>query len=453
MGRIMNTQNELQLQELYLASIKPILKRGWRSKILIGVLSLFVLGGLLAYVYQLIMGLGVTGLNDDVFFGIYMTNLVAIIGISYGGAVVSAILRLTNSPWRAPFTRLAEGMAVVSLIVGSLFALIHLGHPERTWLFFVSPNPASPILWDVVAIGTYLIATLLFFYLPLIDDMAIIKDNLSNKIGKWRTWLYSKLSLNWRHTPRQLAHLNSATKIMAILIIPLAVTVHSVLAWAFSVTGREGWHSSIFGPYFVVAALFSGVAAVIIVVVAFRKAYGLEKYIGLKHIRYLAYLMVVLGVTYLYFTFAELLTQGYVMTEGAVALIDFLLLQNFAPLFWGFVVLTGVIPILLVAMPKTRTVGWINLAAILVVAGMWVKRLLIVVPPLQQGFFYSETATYTGSWVEFTITLGAVAAIPLLLIIMFRIFPVLSIHEIEEEREHEAEERTHISQTSRKVKS
>ena len=428
-----------EINELQVASIKPITQRGWRSRLLIIVLGIFVIAGIAAYVYQLIRGLNVTGLNDDVFFGIYMANLVAIIGISYGGAIISAILRITHASWRAPITRLAEAMAVVSLIVGALFAFIHLGHAERTWLFFTSPNPSSPVIWDVIAIGTYLVATLIYFYLPLIPDLAIIRNRFSHNIGKWRTKLYSLLSLKWQGSSRQQTHHRLATSIMAILIIPLAVSVHSVLAWAFSVTGREGWHSSIFGPYFVVAALFSGVAAVIIVVVAFRRAYGLDKFIGPKQIRYLGYLMMALGMIYIYFTFAEFLTEGYVQSAASVALIDTLLLERFAPLFWFFMISAGIVPIILVAFPKTRTIRWITLAAILVVVGMWVKRLLIIVPPLQQGLFHSETATYSGSWVEFTITLGAIAAIPLMLLVIFRIFPVLSISEMEEVAAQEAE--------------
>ncbi|MFC1865342.1 NrfD/PsrC family molybdoenzyme membrane anchor subunit [Chloroflexota bacterium] len=431
--------NETEIRELQLTSLKPITQRGWRSRLLIIVLSIFVVAGIAAYVYQLIRGLNVTGLNDDVFFGIYMTNLVAIIGISYGGAIVSAILRITHASWRAPITRLAEALAVVSLIVGALFAIIHLGHAERLWLIFTTPNPASPVLWDIIAITTYLIATLIFFYLPLIPDLAIIRSRFPSVIGKWRTRLYSMLSLKWKGSPKQQSILRSSTNLMALLIIPLAVSVHSVLAWAFSVSGREGWHSSIFGPYFVVAALFSGVAAVIIVVAVFRKAYGLDKVIGPKQIRYLGYLMLVLGLTYIYFTFAEYLTEGYVQTEASVVLIDSMLLGRFAPLFWFFMVSTGIVPVLLIAFPKTRTIRWITFAAVLVVIGMWLKRLLIVVPPLQHGFFGSETAAYTGSWVEFTITLGAIAAIPLMLLVIFRIFPVLSVSEIEEVAAEETE--------------
>jgi molybdopterin-containing oxidoreductase family membrane subunit len=182
----------------------------------------------------------------------------------------------------------------------------------------------------------------------------------------------------------------------------------------------------------VVAALFSGVAAVILVVAAFRKGYHLEKYIGEKQIRYLGYLMVSLGLIYLYFTFAEFLTEGYVLAEDTVPLMESLLLQSYAPLFWFFVVGGGIVPILLIAIPKTRMVKGAVVAASLVVVGMWVKRFLIIVPTLRQALLPSSTLSYSGSWVEFSITLAAAAAIPLALMLMFRVFPVLSVHEMEE---------------------
>jgi len=430
---------ELMLDELREAAVRPITKPGKWFYLLAGFLGLLVTGGLAAYIYQSIHGLGVTALNDEVFYGIYMTNLVAFIGISYGGAIVSAILRLTHAAWRAPITRLAEGMAVVSLIIGALFAIVDMGRFPHIWNVFVSPNPNSPVIWDMMAITTYLMATLIFFYLPLIPDTAILLSRSSQKFQAWRVKLYSLLSGGWKGLTTQRSRLSTAMNLMAVLIIPLAVSVHSVLAWVFAVTSREGWHSSIFGPYFVVGALFSGVAAVTLVVVAFRKAYHLEKYIGLKQVRYLGYLMLALGAIYLYFTFSEFLTEGYTQYQATVPLLQSLLAGNYAPLFWAFAVGAGIIPVLLIAIPKTRTVRGITVASILVVAGMWLKRLLIIVPPLRQGLFSTPTPTYHGTWVEWVITLGALAAIPLMMMIMFRLFPVLPIHEMEEIATEESE--------------
>jgi molybdopterin-containing oxidoreductase family membrane subunit len=384
-------------------------------------------------------GLGVTALNDGVFYGFYMTNLVTFIGISYGGAVVSAILRLTNAAWRAPITRLAEGMAVVSLIIGASFAIVDMGKLQHLWWVLVSSNPQSPVIWDIVAISTYVVATLIFFFLPLIPDTAILLNNSVHKLSSWRKKLYSAISLKWKGLPGQRTLLSRMMTLMAILIIPLAISVHSVLAWVFAVTSREGWHSSIFGPYFVVGALFSGVAAVILVVSAFRKAYHLEKFIGQKQFRYLGLLMLTLGATYLYFTISEFLTEGYVQYVSTVPLLRSLLVADYAPLFWPFLIAGIIIPVLLVAIPKTRNVKGITIASALVVAAMWVKRFLIIVPPLRQLPFGATAAPYTGNWVEWVITLGAAAAIPFFLMIMFRLFPVLPIYEMQEIAEEQSE--------------
>ena len=419
-------------EEIREAALRPIVQGGRRFWLLTAILGVIVGVGIVAYVYQLSRGLGVTGLNDNVFWGIYISDLVAFIGISYGGALVSAILRLTRSSWRAPITRLAEALAVVSLLIGMLFAIIHLGRPERLWEFFVSPNPSSPVIWDVVAISTYLLATLLFFYLPLIPDLAICRDWLGKKASWWRKKLYMTFSLGWRGTAEQRQRLAWGVGIISIAIIPVAVLVHSVLSWAFAVTSRPGWHSTIFAPHFVVAALFSGVAAVILVVAAFRKAYHLEEYIGEKQMHYLGYLLLTLDLLYLYFTFTEFLTEGYVLAEATVPLMEALLLKSYAPLFWFSVIGAGVVPVLLIAIPRTRTVFWTVMAAALVVIGMWIKRFLIVVPTLGQALLPSTTTPYSVSWVETAITLAAAAAIPLLLMLIFRVFPVMSIFEMEE---------------------
>ena len=422
------------------AALRPLASpAGWRFWLLAAFLGSLVALGLAAYVYQVKNGLGVTGMSDRVFWGVYTANFVAIIGISYGGAVVSAILRLTGASWRAPITRLAEAMAVVSLTIGALFPIIHLGRPERIWEMIVYGRLASPLVWDMVAIATYLVATVIFFYLPLIPDLAVYRDRLGRSAGFLRRSFYSLLSLGWRGLPQQRRLLSWGMTVMAVLIIPLAISVHSVLAWAFSVTSRAGWHSTIFGPYFVIAALFSGVATVILVVVAFRKAYHLEEYIGEKHIRYLGYMMLGLGLLYLYFTFSEFLTEGYVLNEETQLLFESLLLKNYAPLFWLFVVGGLIVPLVLVALPRTRTIHGIAAAAALAVAGMWLKRFLIVVPPLARNLSHGGSASYNPTWVEAAITIGAVAAIPLMMMLFVRLFPILCIWEMEEETAGEAE--------------
>ena len=179
------------------AAVRPMVHAGIRFWILAALLTVIVGAGVGAYAYQGMSGLGVTGYNDNVFWATYEANLVAFIGISYGGAVTSALLRLAGAPWRAPIVRLAEGMALVSLCVGSLFAIIHVGRPDRLWELFVRPHYTSPIVWDMTAIMTYIAATVVFLYLPLIPDMGVVRDYLGERAG-WRGVIYAR----WRSAGR-----------------------------------------------------------------------------------------------------------------------------------------------------------------------------------------------------------------------------------------------------------
>lgn len=411
------------------AALRPLGPSGRGYWALAAGLGLLVMWGVVAYGFQLTSGLGAAGYSDQSFWGIYEANLVAFIAVSYGGALVSAILRLTQARWRAPITRLAEAMAVFSLVVGMSFAVIHLGRPEQVWRLIVHPQISSPIVWDFLVILTYLAATLIFLYLPLVPDLAELRDRYG---GGWRGRLYSGLALDWRGLPEQRRRLERGITTVAILIIPLAVLVHSVLSWAFALTGRPGWHSTIFAPYFVVGALYSGVAMVILVVAGFRKGYRLERFIGAEHFRNLAYLLLTLDLLYLYFTFTELLTEGYVMAEETVPVLEALLVGEYAVYFWLFILGAGIAPLLLVAVRKTRTVVGIVVAAALVVAGMWLKRLLIVVPVVAHPLIAGAWGSFHPSWIAVGISAAAAAAIPLLLMLFFKLCPVLSLDEMAE---------------------
>jgi Ni/Fe-hydrogenase subunit HybB-like protein len=316
------------------------------------------------------------------------------------------------------------------LLVGMSFALVHLGRPDHIWRLIVTPQIGSPIVWDFVVIVTYLAATLVFLYFPLIPDLAVIRDR--GEATGWRAFMYRTFALGWCGLPAQRELLDRAVTAIAILIIPAAVLVHSVLSWAFALTGRPGWDSTIFAPYFVVGALYSGVAMVILVVAAFRAGYRLERFIGLKHFQYLGYLMLTLDLMYLYFTFTELLTEGYVQTEEVAPVLESLLVGAYAPSFWLFIIVGGVIPLGVMGIPKLRTVGGIVFASALVVAAMWLKRLLIIVPAVAHPLIAGAWGSFQPTWVAMGVTIGAAAAIPLLLMLFFKFFPILSISEMEE---------------------
>lgn len=421
----------IRQDEVHEAAMRPLGHSGWRFWALAGGLAALVGLALIAYVTQVMSGLGSAGYSDRGFWGIYEANLVDFIGVSYGGALVSAILRLTNAKWRAPITRLAEAMAVFSLIVGAAFAVVHLGRPDRMWELVVDAHGSSPIIWDFIAVMTYMVATFIFLYLPLIPDLAVLRDRPDVAHG-WRRRMYTMLSLRWHGRADQRRLLAQSMTAIAILIIPIAVLVHSVLSWAFAVNSRPGWNSTIFAPYFVVAALYSGVALVIVVVAGFRKAYHLESFIGAKHFRYLGFLMATLGLLYLYMTFTEMLTEGYTLNEESTPLLTALLIGRYAPYFWLFVVAGGLVPVALVAFRWTRTIPGIVTASALVVFGMWLKRLVIVVPAVANPLISGPWGSFHLSWVSIAITIGGAAAIPLMLMLFFKFFPILPIHEMEE---------------------
>ncbi len=392
-------------------------------------LAAIVAAGVYAYAYQVQNGHGVTGTNRTIFWGLYIANFVFFIGISYGGAITSAILRLTGAKWRAPITRIAEATAVVTLAVGTLSVLIDVARPDRMLNLFRYAQVGSPITWDWIAINTYLVGTLIFFYLPLIPDLGKLRDTLPERGLRRR--IYGALAMRWEGTGEQERWLLRAIGIMAVLIIPLAVSVHSVLAWLFAVTVREGWHSTIFGPQFVLAAMLSGVAMVILVIAAARRVYRLEEFVTPKHFRYLSYLLLALGAGYAYFMVAEYLTEGYTQTGASGQILRALFVGTYAPLFWAIVLGGLVLPLVLVALPGRFLIGRAATASVLVVLAMWLKRyLIILLPGIAEPV--SPFALYRPSWVELTITAGAVAMIPLGLMVLFALVPVMSVHELEE---------------------
>ncbi len=433
---VLQQHEKIELEE---TAMRPITRPGEYYWVVVCALSLLVFAAAVAYLQQLKEGLGVTGLNQRVSWGFYIGDMVFFIGVSYGGAMTSAILRLTNAPWRAPLSRIAETMAVTSVLVGAVFPLIDMGRPERMIYLFRYGQVGSPVLWDVVAVNTYLIAGAIFLYLPLIPDIASCRDRLGPSTGKWRYLLYERLALGWQGTDRQKRVLAWGTTVVAIVIIPLAVSVHSVLAFLFGVTSRPGWDSTIFAPYFVLGAMFSGVATVIIAVAGFRWAYHLEEYITRKHFEYLGYIMMTLGAAYGYFMFSEYMTEGYKLHEGSREMMELLIVGRLAPFMWLFGIGGLFVPVLLVALPFTRNIFGITLAATAVLLAMWLKRFLIVVPGLAEPMMPTPMVIYWLRRVEIMITLGAIAAIPLLMMLFFRLFPIISIFEIEEVAEEDAE--------------
>ncbi len=393
--------------------------------------------GLYAYIIQVRYGLLATGMRDVVIWGLYLVNFVFFIGISHAGTLISAILRVTNAGWRTPVTRMAELITVVAISIGALMPIIDLGRPERVWHMIVYGRFQSPLMWDIISITSYLIGSLIYLYLPLIPDFALMRDRLGRGAFTLKRKVYTFLAVGWRNTPEQRRRLEKAIGIMAVTIIPIAISVHTVVSYVFSMTLRPGWDSTVFGIYFVIGAIFSGIASILIVMAIFRKLYHLEEYITEKHFRNLSYLMLVTLFLYLYLALGEYITIGYKMEIEEKHLLETLMLGKNAISFWFFVIAGMVVPAFLLLLRRGPTIPRIITAAILINVAMWVKRFVIVIPSLQVPLMPFEFGAYTPTWVEWSITAGAFAAFILIFALFAKIVPLLSIWEVDEEVERE----------------
>ncbi|MDR7434546.1 MAG: NrfD/PsrC family molybdoenzyme membrane anchor subunit [Armatimonadota bacterium] len=323
---------------------------------LVGFLLAVIAWGIIAYSIQLRYGLGVTGLRDYVMWGVYITNFVFFIGVSHVGALMSAILRITGAEWRRPITRMAEAITFASLLMGALMPVVDMGRPDRILNVLLHGRLPSPILWDILSITTYLTGSTLFLYVPMIPDIALLRDRFAQGPA-WRRRLYTVLALGWKGTEEQRHRLETIMAVMAVLIIPIAVSVHTVVSWIFGMTLRAGWNSTIFGPYFVSGALFSGAAAVVTAMAAFRWAYHLEDYITESHFRRMGYLVIALGLIYAYFTFAEYLTPAYKMATHERGYLTAVFSGPYARLFWFTQIVGVLLPVLLLTLPR---ISWVR---------------------------------------------------------------------------------------------
>ncbi len=415
--------------------LKPILKTGASWYLTVALCSAILLAAILAFVYQLRHGIGVWGINRPVMWAFDITNFVFWIGISHAGTLISAILRVTGAEWRRPVTRCAEAITVFALMIGAMFPIIHLGRPLL--FYWIAPYPnerglwpnyRSPLLWDFFAINTYLIGSLIYLYLPLLPDLALLRE----KSEGWRRRLYHWLSLGWRGTTRQWHRLEKAVQVMAVIIIPVAVSVHTIVSWDFAMAIQPMWHSTMFGPYFVAGAIFSGIAALIVAMAVIRKVFRLEAYLRPLHFNNLGLLLLTMSLIWLYFTFAEYLTTYYGNEPAEKAIFDSKVRGAFSPLFWTMVLCCFLIPLPILAIKRLRTITGTVIASLTVVVGMWLERFLIIVPTLSQPRLTFNWGSYAPTWVEVTIMIGTLAYFVLLYSIFTKLFPIIAIWEYKE---------------------
>jgi molybdopterin-containing oxidoreductase family membrane subunit len=396
--------------------------------------TLTVIGGIL-WAYQIRNGLGVAGYTHPVNWAIYITNFVFWVGIAHSGTLISAVLYLFRARYRTSFNRAAEAMTVFALMVAGLFPLIHLG---RSWVFYyLLPYPnqrqlwvnfRSPLIWDVFAVGTYFTVSLVFFYVGMIPDFAIArrcKEGIRKRI-------YQVLSLGWKGTEREWRHYGMLYLFLAAFATPLVASVHSVVSWDFAMSILPGWHTTIFAPYFVAGAIFSGTAMVITLVIPLRKAMNLHEYITDDHFESIAKIMLFtsLIVSYAYIVeFGMAWYGGNVFEMGAFR---YRALGDFRYLTWAMIFCNSLVPLTLFAKRLRRNTTCLLIVSLLVNVGMWLERFVIIVTSLAHDYDPYVWGTYSPTYVEVGISLGSFGMFFTLYLLFVKNLPVLSITEIKE---------------------
>jgi Ni/Fe-hydrogenase subunit HybB-like protein len=418
-------------------------KFGKRGMIWTGALILICLIGVYAWYRQLRFGLVVTNMRDYVSWGIYISNFVFFVAISLVGSLITAILRLANVHWATPLTRIAEIIAVSAIVFASIIIVVDMGRPERFLNLFIHGRIQSPIMWDVIVIGTYFFISCLLLYFPLLPDLKIL-IKFREKTGKMLNKLYRFQGSFWKGTPAQFRISDKAINILCIVIIPVAFCIHTVTSWLFATTYRPGWDSTNFGAYFISGAFLVGAGAVVVAMYIFRRAYHLNNYITEKHFEKMGRIVVLLALLYLYFNVNEYLVPAFKMKKPEAAHLNQLFTGEYAPMFW-FAIMTGmIIPVIILLFKKGRKPLPMFIAGVMIVVGAWFKRYLIVTPTLLHPFLPMQDVPasykhYFPSWEEWAIAMGSLAGALLIITFFARIYPIIPIHETIMEQNEGAE--------------
>ena len=404
-------------------------------------ISFVLLGGLVVcfgamWIYQMWWGLGITGLNRPVMWALYIVDFIFFIGIGHAGTFISAALRALKIEWRRPISRAAEIVTVFALITAAAFPVIHLGRSWKAYWLFPYPNQRqlwpsfhSPLVWDLMAITTYLTCSILFVYLSLLPDIAMARDHSKG----WRFHLYQALALGWRGSEHEWHNLESAMNVFTYAIIPVMFSVHTVVSWDFAMALQPGWHSTIFGPYFVVGALFSGVGAVLIALILLRKFLHFEYFLRPEHFNGMAMFLLLLSLTWTYFYFNEFLVPwfGHDPVEKALALMNS---QGATAPLWYLMLFSNIIlPCATLWSRKIRT----SMPALLIISlfvqvGMYIERFLIVPGSLSHNEIPASWGIYHPQIPESYISFAAFALVIFSYIAFTRIFPMIPLWEVRE---------------------
>ncbi|GAC1517231.1 MAG: polysulfide reductase NrfD [Gemmatimonadaceae bacterium] len=415
------------------ATLRPTY--GWFAALSLAVACLLV--GAATWVYQIYMGLGVAGYSPPVMWGVYIITFVFWVGIGHAGTLISAILYLFRAGFRTTIYRCAEAMTVFAVMTAGLFPILHLGRP---WKFFwlipypnwrlIWPQFKSPLVWDVFAILTYLTVSSTFLYIGLIPDIATLRDRETR--NPVRRQILSILSLGWRNSDQEWRHFTRAYLFLAAFSTPLVLSVHSVVSFDFAMALTPGWHATIFPPYFVAGAIFSGIGMVFTIIIPIRKYFRLQHYVTLNHLDAAAKLCLftsmVVGCAYL----TEFHIAWY---SGSPVEQEYFYNRVFGQWWWAawtMIICNMVLPISLFSQRLRRNPSWLFILSIFINIGMWFERFVIVVPSLSHEFEPWQWGGYRPTWVDFAILLGSFGWFFMWFLLFIRQLPVLALAEIKE---------------------
>ncbi len=392
--------------------------------------------GAFSWTYLVLKGIGVTGLNNAVGWGSLITNFVFWVGIGHAGTLISAILYLLRASWRTAIFRAAEAATIFAVATAGLFPLIHIG---RLWVAFylmpypngrqLWPNFRSPLVWDVLAVSTYLTVSAIFFFVGLIPDIAAVRDR--QKPGPVK-WILSIASLGWMGTMLQWKHYMAAYVLFAGLATPLVISVHSVVSWDFAMSVIPGWHTTIFAPYFVAGAILSGLAMVITILVPLRKVFRIEHIIRPFHFESMAKLLLFTSLIVGYAYATEFFIAWYSGNPFETSVFVYRPTGDHAVAFWTMVVCNAVIPLLIFRSRIRKSLGALFVISLFVNLGMWFERFNIIVTSLGHAYMPSRWGSYTMSLTEWGIMLGSFGWFFLLFLSFIRLLPAVSIAEMKE---------------------
>ena len=385
--------------------------------------------------YQLYYGIGAAGMNNPTVWGTYLASFIFWIGLSHSGTLLSCVLHITNSEWRKAMYRSAEAMTLFSLLVAVTMVMVHLGRP---WFIHWAapypnqmelwPNFRSPLLFDVIAITTYLTGSLIFIYMGSIPDFAAVRDRTSG----WRYHLYVLLSLGWRGAATEWHVQAWAYTFPPGLLPPLSGTFHSSLSWDFAMSIVPGLHQTIFAPYFVVGAIYSGTAGIVTVMFVLRKYMNFEHFITKIHFDNLGKLLLLLSLLWSYINILELFTAWYGGTSTEYEQLRYKLTGYYSPLYWEMILFCAVAPLLLISKKIRTSFVPMLILSIVINIGMYTERFLIIATTLSRQYLPESWRLYTPSMVEISILVGSLAMFITLFLLFVKIFPSVSIYEVKE---------------------